>query len=878
MTPNVDTIFDALPVALAKVDTSRRFVFANQAFARLFGWRAEDIVGRGAAELFDSEQYRTAGPRLEAALGGRQSGFEAQIVSADTGLRHLDVTCVADHGPEGSVTGCFLSITDVTDHKRIERLLSESEQRFQSLADSAPTMLWVSDANYACTFLSRGWYEYTAQAPDSGLGQGWTEAIHPDDRAAVWQAFCDAAERREPFQLDFRLRRADGQYRWVIDAGQPRFRPDGALQGYVGSVIDVHERKRTEERLRESEERFREMSDGLPLIVWVHAASGAQEFVNGTFCEFFGVTREEMKGGRWQMLVHPDDADAYLGEFERCVRARRPFHHEARVRRADGDWRWIESWGRPRFTSSGEFRGFVGTSADITARKQAEDALRRSEQALRESEERFRHLADVMPQLVWMASDDGTVTYYNSRVSQFRGLERDEAGCWHWEPAVHPRDLAATRAAWQAAVASGATYQCEHRLCMADGSYRWHLSRAYRLRGHDESSRWFGTATDIDQVKVAHEALREADRRKDEFLAMLGHELRNPLAAIQNATDLLKALELEEPRLQRVAGVLERQTMHMGRLIEGLLEVSRIARGKIQLECQPLDLRDVLQAVLHDRAREIAHRGLVLEKQWPDEPLWVYGDSVRLVQIVDNLAGNAIKFTDAPGVIHVELRKDGDHAVISVKDSGVGIRAESLSRIFEPFQQETQDMARAAGGLGLGLALAKGLVEMHRGAIEAHSAGLGAGTEFRVRLPLTSPPRPSTTPPAQTEMARRRILIVEDNADAAEMLRAILELGRHEVTCVNSGHDAMAHLRQRGADIVLCDLGLPDMNGYDIARAIRADPSLRHVILLALTGYGQPEDRKRTQEAGFDEHLVKPLDFQSLEGLLRRFGATLRAP
>jgi CheY-like chemotaxis protein len=319
--------------------------------------------------------------------------------------------------------------------------------------------------------------------------------------------------------------------------------------------------------------------------------------------------------------------------------------------------------------------------------------------------------------------------------------------------------------------------------------------------------------------------------------------------------------------------VLERQSAHMASLIDGLLEISRIASGKIQLDRAAIDVGQVLASVVEDRAAQVEASGLSLRASYPAEPLWIWGDRVRLAQVFDNLLGNAMKFTPAPGTITLSLYQEGADARLTVRDTGVGIRPEMLSRLFQPFQQEVQDIAREAGGLGLGLALARGLIELHDGSITAHSEGPSAGAEFCVRLPLGSPPRDSARPPAGAAVAALRVLVVEDNVDAGETLGALLELRGHTVVVALSGVQALELLRSRGADIVLCDLGLPGMSGYEVARAIRADRELRNVQLVALTGYGQPEDRKRTAEAGFDAHLVKPVDLQALDRLLGRVAA-----
>lgn len=363
--------------------------------------------------------------------------------------------------------------------------------------------------------------------------------------------------------------------------------------------------------------------------------------------------------------------------------------------------------------------------------------------------------------------------------------------------------------------------------------------------------------------------LAEANRRKDEYLAMHGHELRNPLAGIRGAASLIAHVKTEDPVILRAQEVLERQSSHMARIIDGLLEVSRIARGKIEVSIEPLNLCELARRVLGDQAVPVKEQGLSLEASLSPEPVWVMGDEVRLVQVLDNLLGNAIKFTPAPGRITVFVEPEGEEVVLGVRDTGVGIRPEMLPRVFETFQQEAQDVARTKGGLGLGLALSKGLVELHGGTIEAHSAGLGCGAELVVRLPRVAPPdaRPVEGP---VPSAPRRLLLVEDDADAAEVTQLLLEQAGHTVRLARSGEAALEALGRETPDLVLCDVGLPAMSGYDVARAIRKDTNLRDLVLIAVTGYGQAEDRKRALEAGFDAHLVKPVGLKALTEALGR--------
>lgn len=371
-------------------------------------------------------------------------------------------------------------------------------------------------------------------------------------------------------------------------------------------------------------------------------------------------------------------------------------------------------------------------------------------------------------------------------------------------------------------------------------------------------------------LRDSESRLRESDRRKDEFLAMLGHELRNPLAVISNTAQLMRLTASEDGRLSRAHEVLERQSRHMSRLIDGLLDLARIARGKVSLDRGTVDLRDVADGVLHDRRDEAEARGLTLTLHAPREALWLDADAVRMAQVFDNLIGNAIKFTEPGGRIDVLLCSEGQSAVVLVRDTGVGMDPGAIEAMFEPFQQGSQELARSSGGLGLGLALAKGIVELHDGTIRARSAGLGTGCEVEVRLPLSLSSVAAEVEAARSAAPAHRILLVEDNADAAESLSELLRLMGHSVEVADTGPLALELLaRPVRANVVLCDIGLPGMNGYDLARVIRSEPSLASTRLIALTGYGQPEDQKKSYEAGFDTHLVKPVDFQKLTETLR---------
>ncbi|MGK3961571.1 ATP-binding protein [Sorangium sp. So ce118] len=381
----------------------------------------------------------------------------------------------------------------------------------------------------------------------------------------------------------------------------------------------------------------------------------------------------------------------------------------------------------------------------------------------------------------------------------------------------------------------------------------------------------------VAELEQTQDALREADRRKDEFLAMLAHELRNPLAPLVNAVELLEVAGPKAPVVERARAIMSRQIGHMARLVDDLLDISRISRGKIALSLERLDLVELARATALDYRSLLEARGVRFELALPAAPVWLRADATRLAQAIGNLLQNANKFTDDGGSVRLSVVPDPARGAVSVEvaDTGVGMDPALLERIFEPFTQAEQSLARSRGGLGLGLALVKGVVELHGGSVRAASAGVGRGAAFTIALPLGSAaprsaaaaaPRSAAGPSASRA---RRILIIEDNLDAADSLRLLLERRGHAVSVAHSGADGVAAARTARPDVILCDIGLPgEMNGYGVARALRGESAMEGTLMVALTGYGQDEDRKLACAAGFDAHLTKPVAQATLERLL----------
>jgi signal transduction histidine kinase/DNA-binding response OmpR family regulator len=440
------------------------------------------------------------------------------------------------------------------------------------------------------------------------------------------------------------------------------------------------------------------------------------------------------------------------------------------------------------------------------------------------------------------------------------------------EAVMHPEDVATRRRVHAHSVAHGLFMELEFRVEMPDGEVRWmHLRGDCSHESEKVRSTYIGVMMDITERKKLEEALREADRRKDEFLATLAHELRNPLAPIYNGLSVLRQ-SVESAEQTQIHAMLERQTNHMIRLVDDLMDVSRYTMGKIELKLVPIELQTVLRHAIEMSQPFIGAGRHQLDLSVPAEPVMLQADGVRVAQVLSNLLNNAAKYTADAGHIWLSAQVENSRAVISVRDNGRGIPTNMLNRVFDLFTQV--DSSRGTPGLGIGLAMVRMLVELHGGDVEARSPGPGHGSEFIVRLPILPDINAGTKSKAagtETSLEGRSVLVVDDNCDAADSLSMLLRLAGAKVTVAYDGASALAAVPIHQPDVVLLDVGMPGMDGYTVASRIRQDLKNSDMLLIALTGFGQEEDRKRSTAAGFNDHLTKPADLQALLSLVASF-------
>ena len=583
----------------------------------------------------------------------------------------------------------------------------------------------------------------------------------------------------------------------------------------------------------------------------------------------------------WSSRLHPQDRHRVLLELRRAMRERELYRSEYRIIRADtAATIWIESRGRFLYDSAGRPTRLVGVCLETTARKQAEERLIRRETQL-----------DLATRVVGIGVFDHDHTdnrlYWSDLFRQIHDAPPDmEPHLLALDAQIHPDDRERLYAAVQSAhdPAGDGNFRMEYRITRRDGEVRWIIGHARTLfvgEGPERHPvRTVGAEIDVTdrrlteaRLRDSEEVLRKADQRKDEFLATLAHELRNPLAPIRTAAEILTLPNVSRERLAWSRQVIHRQVEHMARLLDDLLDVARITRGKLRLRLQPVDLSTIVDTAVEATRPLFATKKHALTIELPSDIPIFEADPVRLAQVLSNLLTNAAKYTDSPGQISLAARIENGMLRISVKDNGIGLSPAALAEIFTMFSQVQDSHARTEGGLGIGLALVKGLVDLHGGTIDVFSEGPGHGSEFIVALPCqvhdTTQLRESA-PGSRTPstLLRRKILVADDNRDAANALALLLRLAGHDVRVAHDGQAALALAREFQPDCAVLDIGMPDLNGYEVARRLRHSAFGKHVRLIALTGWGQDDDKRRARDAGFDHHLTKPVDRERLDALL----------
>jgi PAS domain S-box-containing protein len=725
---------------------------------------------------------------------------------------------------------------------------------------------------------------------------GKTDLEFLDDEAQARQVMANdrrVLETGEPIEAEEPVSPAADGTPTIWHAAKALVRDaSGHAVGLLGIARNITDRKRDDQALRAALEtaelerlRSAAVLEALPAGVAITDASGKIVQTNAALARIWGRPPDahgsgcvgEPWEGRWaetgKPLAPSDWALARTLRSGEVVTTDR-----VEIDKLDGTGpATIMEAAAPIRDGDGRIAGAVVAVLDVTDRRRAEEAVLASETRLREAQRLAR-----MGSWEWVVG--GAITWSEGL---FRILGRDlGAG----PPSLETLPQVFTPEAWsrlgpaiQRAAETGEPYALELEMVRPDGTRFWTITRGEAVRGPSGAVvKLRGTSQDITERKQAEQererllaALREADQRKDEFLGMLSHELRNPLTPIRNSLGLLNRTAPGGEQDRRARVVIDRQLNQLTRLVDDLLDVTRISRGKIRLQQSRLDFVELVRQTVDDHRTLLEGRELAVDL--PAGSLWVVGDGTRLAQAIGNLLQNAAKFTPKGSKVSVSLACIDGQAVVQVADSGMGIEPDLLPRLFEPFAQGERSLARTHGGLGLGLSLVKGLIELHGGTVKGTSEGPGKGARFTLALPLDLQPRPAPEASAPPPVAGRglKVLVIEDNVDAADSLAAFLDSDGYEVMVSYAARDGIAKAHTFKPHVLLCDVGLPDMSGYDVARAFRGDAALKDVLLVALTGYAGPEDQHRAADSGFQRHFPKPPDLPALESLLGAAAAGL---
>jgi PAS domain S-box-containing protein len=805
--------------------------------------------------------------------------------------------------------------------RQAEQAVRQRTAQFETLLNEAPLGVYLVDAEFRIREVNPTALRVFGNIPDL-IGRDFDEVIGilwPKSYAdEIVRLFRHTLDTGEPYITSEQIRQRVDRgvtefYEWQINRIPL---PDGGY-GVVCYFRDISTQVFARQKIAESEERFRTLADNMSQLAWMADSSGWIFWYNQRWFDYTGTTLEEMQGWGWKKAHHPNHVDRVVARIQYSWNTGELWEDTFPLRGKDGKYRWFLSRAVPIRNGEGSVVRWFGTNTDVTDEKKAQAVADAQKEAfelaisgasinealnplVRTAQEQSENgvrtaifIADAEGARLRFAAAAGISESYTRAVdgfvigpespscgtAAFTGqtvIVRDTAQDPSWAPYLELAREHGICACWSFPIRSFGgkvlgSFAVYHRSPQEPDARDSELFSVLAQTA----------AIVIERYKVAEErqraeeTLREADRRKDEFIAMLGHELRNPLGIIGNAVQLLHRLSGAEAQFADVRDMIERQVTHTSRMLDDLLDVSRISHGKIQLNKQPWDLRDIAYRSAEDYQNAMDENGLRLELNIAEQPLRIEADRTRLAQALGNLLHNACKFTQPGGTVRMTVAAENQTcAILKVCDNGMGLDPDALGWVFEPFSQADRSLERSGGGLGLGLSLVKGIVEMHGGDVTAASDGPGHGAEFTIRLPLDqSYAKASTAKSASTDAhSPRRILIIEDNPIGARSMRMFLELAGHTVEVAHNGLTGIEAARRFRPEVVLCDIGLPGMDGYGVAQALRKEPGLNGSLLIAVSGYAQDEQRHRG-EAGFNAHIMKPVEFSKLKELLAQLSA-----
>lgn len=919
-------IIDSLPAAVYTTDAEGRITHFNAACVELSG-RAPII---GSDEWCISwKLFRADGtvlphescPMATILHGGQIVEGEELIIERPDGTRRwIEPHPTPLRDANGVITGGLNMLLDITDRKSSQEHLRAIEQRMHLAIEATSVGLWEWNIITDEIRWDAQMFRIYGIAPSNDgfiAYSTWASAVMAEDLPNQEAALEETVRRLGSNDREFRIiRRNDGECRYIQSVETVRTNANGNPEWVVGTNLDITEQKRAESQLRESEHRQRAILDTMPQKVFTATPDGKIDYYNPQWGEYLGLPITDFLGSGWKQFVHADDLAANVQAWQYSIDTGEPFEFKSRFRRADGNYDWHINRAKAMRNNAGAIVKWVGSNTNI-------QVLKIAELAVHVSENRYRRLFETAKDGILIVDfTTGKIVDANPFMTELLGYTHEEfSGLELWQIGLFSDKTANESAVRELQINGYLRY--EHLPLESNDGRRIEVEVVANSYQEDSKSVIQFNVRDITDRSRLEKLLRgqacelsDLHRRKDEFLAMLSHELRSPLAPIANAVQLLGLQPGNESRIQQQARlIIERQLRQLQHLVDDLLEVSRITTGRVQLRLERCTVSTIVNGAIETARPLITQRRHELSVIVPEEPIWLFADAARLEQVLVNLLSNAAKYTDEGGHLWLTVetedyefvrpdyqtssaadrgkldypshhpsfaisdaaaahsRRSGGTpcAVIRIRDTGVGIDPSLLPRIFDLFTQAERSLDRSQGGLGIGLALVHRLTELHGGTVEATSV-LGKGSEFIVRLPLptTELPHSSLSPLVAGLLPVRplRVLVVDDNPDTVLSFSMLLEAHGHNVRTASDGLAAIEVADAFKPDVMLLDIGLPGLNGYEVAKRVRTHPDLKQTVLVALTGYGQDSDRQTSLEAGFNHHLVKPAILEQLLQIL----------
>lgn len=870
---SLQRVLDSITDGLAIFDRDWRYTFLSETGSRLLGVKSEDLIGKCLWDLFPQADSLMFGQAYRLAM---DTGVATHIEEFYPAPLSMWMECHCYPSPDG----LSIYFRDVTDRRQAQEAALASERRINALLEATPVGLAYADAAGKVQVMNNEAKRIWGSPPnavnidDYAKFRGWWadqsdrhgEAIGPHEwptaRALRGEYVLDTVVEIEPFD-------APGTRRLVLHRSVPIHADEGGIVGAVTALTDITESVQMKRAIVESNHRIRQLANTIPQLAWMADQNGEVHWFNDRWFDYTGCEEAEMLGWGWGSVHHPEVLPQVVQEWKASIEHGKAFEMTFPLKGKDGQFRPFYTLAEPVKNLDGDVVQWFGTCTDVSALQRVQEDLTKAQHWLQEG-------LDTGNMVAWEWDFGSDEVRYSDNVNAVLGYGAGKSAAASLT--VHEEDRTAYQDAIDAAVGTrGALDHVSRRVRPDNDRIIWVRSKGnVLLRESGEPHGIRGILIDVTEQILRERALEEANSRKDEFLAMLAHELRNPLAPISTAAQLLLLSGADAQRVRSSSEIIVRQVGHMTRLIDDLLDVSRVTRGLVELEFEPIAIKDIVDNAVEQARPLIESRRHGLTLHVDAARATVRGDRVRLCQVVVNLLNNAAKYTPQGGMIDLRIMVEADEVRIEIEDNGIGINSELLPHVFKLFTQATRTPDRTQGGLGLGLALVDSLVRMHGGHVQAFSEGVGKGSRFLVLLPLLEEPKSdkddlgrTLDAPSFENEGSLSVLVVDDNADAADMLADILGLQGHSVHVEYTSTAALVAGQGQAFDLHVLDIGLPDIDGYELVRQLRSMPRNIHAVSVALTGYGQAHDKVLSKAAGFDYHLVKPVDIAHLDAIIR---------